>query len=1204
MISKGRSWENRSVTKSKSAWKRAGVVLGFITSCLCFTPALAQAQAPLQPVASELGRENLSRVAASAAEIRVVLRKDPGLMLELKRWAAKDATDHGQVVSDSELTDDAIFRRLESDVPFRSIATSILQKYGYLLPALNPDSLLGKEQELLLQERTKWLAQSQEEERTQARQRGSQNYQTARFCDPQLDPDCQSTQQRSTPPHTPAEQELPAGEQPQQTLPGGTTPPTQPRAETDPLLRTQLSEPEENSSGFSAQFGQGSSNIPPRSIPAVNLSSVPVSAQETVLGVAVQNERAPQQLGGPPPTIQDGSSIDEWGLNRARSGGEESSRVRGNDNSSELTASNPSMSSSLRPGLNSPRTPVRQPAELVRKTNPYADVPSLYDMYLQATSRPPTPTRFGTEVFQNKSRTPQLMPMDLPAGPEYVVGPGDGLSISLWGGVSQRLYRTVDREGRVSLPEVGPVLVSGRSMADVQENVQRLLRTQFRDVSVDVSLSRLRTIRVYEVGDVTNPGAYDISSLSTPLNALFVAGGPTQKGSLRIVKHYRGNQLVQTVDLYDLLLHGVRAGLQHLENGDSLLIPPIGSQVTVEGMVRRPAIYELKDEKTLASVLELAGGLLPTAALKHIEVQRLVAHDKETMLSVDIPESAVPAEAAQKLESFEIQDGDRVRIFPIAPYNQEVVYLEGHVIRPGRYSYRKNLRVTDLFSSYKDLLPEPATQYGEIIRLNAPDFRPSVESFNLADVLANPSQSPVLQAMDTVRIFSRYDFENPPTVSVFGDVRTPGTFPTSGQIRVTDAIHLAGGLAPDAQINDAQVFRPLSDGKFRIFSVNLSQALGGDPLQNIVLLSRDRLLIHKSSDATEPATVYVQGDVAKPGRYPLTIDMHVADLIRIGGGLKPSADAQSADLTHFQWSDQSKFSGQHEAIPISAALAGDATANLALHNGDILSIRQLPGWNDLGASIVVKGEVVHSGTYGIRPGERLSSVLARAGGFGPEAYPYGAVLMRREVRDAQTKSYMELVQRVKFELANVRATPDPSDPDQRNAKLIAIAQTETTLQQLEANAPIGRVVIHIQGDIKKWENTPADVPVRAGDELVVPKKADYVMVNGQVFNPTAVSYHPGKNAKWYLSQSGGYTPLADKDAVFVVRGDGSVIGAKNTAGWTGMWSGNPLDATLRPGDYVVVPEKPAKIAGRNWTTILQAAQVASSVAIAIAYIHP
>jgi len=139
--------------------------------------------------------------------------------------------------------------------------------------------------------------------------------------------------------------------------------------------------------------------------------------------------------------------------------------------------------------------PKAQPSapELVRAANPYKNIPSLYDMYVQAIPRPVTPKRFGAEVFENGTRDTQFIPMDVPAGPDYVVGPGDGLSISLWGGVSQRIYRVVDREGRVSLPEVGPVLVSGKSMGQVQEYLQQTLRTQFRAVSADVSLTRLRT---------------------------------------------------------------------------------------------------------------------------------------------------------------------------------------------------------------------------------------------------------------------------------------------------------------------------------------------------------------------------------------------------------------------------------------------------------------------------------------------------------------------------------------------------------------------------------------------------------------------------------------------------------------------------------------------------------------------------------------
>jgi len=1097
---------------------------------------------------SELGRDNLSRVAASAADIKAVLLKDTGLMVEIKRWTAKDATGHGQIISDSDLTDDAIFDRLETDVQFRSVATMLLQRYGYLVATVNPNSQAAKEQEFLFQERTKLIAQNQEEALEARRQRNLQKAQNSTACDLQGDVDCSL-------PHGAREEHVPSsqGQQgipPSRIAPGESNPPNIPEGGTSPAERPHLTQAEEESAGTFAQLPL---SVAYESAPSFNPGSGSLTGDVPSRGNLQANRQADDIL--PVPATEK--------LNPAAASGSVSV------------------------------DPVQPPApELIRAPSPYQDIPSLYDMYVQAIPRPALPQRFGAEVFENGTRDSQLIPMDLPAGPDYVVGPGDGLSIDLWGGVTQRIYRVVDREGRVSLPEVGPLLVSGKSLADVQESLQQILRLQFRKVSADVSLARLRTIRVYAVGDIAKPGAYDISSLSTPLNALFAAGGPTQKGSLRSAKHFRGNQLIETVDLYDLLLHGVKTDLKRLENGDTVLLPPIGPQVTVEGMVRRPAIYELKDEKNLASILELAGGLLPTAALRHIEVQRLVAHEKQTMLSLGIPEAESDSEITKKLASFEIHDGDRIRVFPIAPYNQDVVYLEGHVARPGRYSYRADMRVTDVIASYKDLLPEPAGQYAEIIRLNPPDFHPSVQSFALADALANPSQAPVLQAMDTVRIFSRFDFENPPTVSVWGEVREPGTYPTSGQIFLSDAVHLAGGLAPDAKTDNAQVFRYLPDGRTKIFSVSLSQAIEGDPTANILLLPRDRLLIHRSPDAVEPASVYMQGEVGKPGRYPLATNMTVADLIRVAGGLKPSADTQAADLTHYRWPSQGELTAQHQAISISAALSGDSNFNLPLNNGDVLTVRQLPGWNDLGASISLKGEVKQPGSYGIRPGERLSSVLERAGGFQPDAYVYGAILQRVQVRELEAKEQIQMILRVKGLENHLELLPD-TDPQQKKAKEMSLQQYQRTLTELSTNSPLGRIAMRISPEINRWKNTSDDVEVRAGDTLVIPKRPSFVMVSGEVFNPTAVSYRPGKSAKWYLSQSGGPTPLANRKAIFVVRADGSVIGATES-----LWAGRSLGAVLQPGDTVVVPEK-AIGGGIQWQTVFLASQVASSVASSV-----
>ncbi len=1166
-----------------------GVVSFACAASWAQNPQASQGPAPTsarEASTSELGSENLTRVAASAMDIKAVLVKDAGLMVELKRWIAKDATDHGQIVSDADLTDDAIFERLEADVAFRSTATALLQRYGYLLPKFNPGSEPAAEREVMFELRARWLAQK---ERQQANQPLPQNLEEASWCDPQFDPDseCNTQQIFQAPREAPGQQQQEQGgqrqqqqqeqqlqqqpqEQQQQEEPGGPpsgmapsgpNAPAAPGGGGDYLERTQLLQPEGESAMAPSKSETPLSGV--SYISAPSFGSLAENAPETS---AVGRGNSDALFGDLSPEENPGGG--------------------GSDNGFPAYGVETEGRRTIAPAA--PQMALFQPARMVREPSPYDDIPSIYDMYMQAVPRPAVPKRFGAEIFENGARDPQLIPMDLPAGPDYVVGPGDGLAINLWGGVSERFYRTVDREGRVSLPEVGPILVSGKSLADVQENMQQILRTQFRDVSADVSLGRLRTIRVYVVGDVRNPGAYDISSLSTPLNALFAAGGPTEGGSLRILKHNRGNQLVEQVDVYDLLLHGVKGDMERLEDGDTVLAPPMGPQVIVEGMVRRPAIYELKDEKNLSEVLELAGGLLPSATLRHMEVERIVAHEKRTMLSVDIPEEQDGAEAAKTLDTFEIQDGDRIRVYPIAPYNQDAVYLEGHVLRPGRYGYRAGMRVTDVIASYKDLLPEPASQYAEIIRLKAPDFRPSVESFDLGDALANPAQAPVLEPLDTVRIFSRYDFENPPTISVGGSVRNPGTYRTSGEIHLRDAIELAGGLDPEAETENTQVFRYLQNGQLEIFSVSLSGALAGDPAENIPLEPRDRLLVHRNPEAVEPPTVYVKGEVAKPGRYPLTENMRVADLILVGGGLQPGADTQAADLTHLQWQSEKQLTGQSEEIAIRAALDDDPKANVALHNGDVLTIRQLPGWNDLGAFISVKGEVGHPGGYGIQPGERLSSILERAGGFEPDAYPYGAVLERTQVRDLEVRARTELILRVRDAQTNLETLPE-TDAKQKQAKEMAIEQWQTTLDQLVSTPPAGRVTIRISSNIKRWKNTADDIEVRAGDTLVIPKRPSFVMVSGQVFNATAVSYRPGKSAKWYLSQAGGPTQLADKKAIFVIRADGSVAGSAK-----GVWSGDSLGRALEPGDAVVVPEK-ALSGGVQWQNAFAAAQVASSV---------
>jgi protein involved in polysaccharide export with SLBB domain len=714
---------------------------------------------------------------------------------------------------------------------------------------------------------------------------------------------------------------------------------------------------------------------------------------------------------------------------------------------------------------------------------PFRNLPALHDLYTQAVLPQAALERFGAALFRNSAAVASdKAPIDVPVGPDYIIGPGDELMVEYWGSSSQRLQVTVDREGRAVLPEAGSVVVAGRSLSEAQQSIERLLLRQLRGITVNVSLGKLRTVRVYVVGDVKNPGAYDISSLSTCLSALIAAGGPTETGSYRLVRHYRGSKLLEEVDLYDLMLKGVSSSEVHIASGDSILVPPAGPQVTVGGAVRRPAIYELHSEQTLDQVLDLAGGVPVSGQLSNLKLERIEAHQRKEMLNVSLPQpdesssQAGPSprsghdgvEALAAFRRIQVQDGDAITVASILPFSNSTVYLQGHVFRPGKYPYTEGVKVTDLVGSFADLLPEAADR-AEIVRLHPPDYSPMVIGFSLREVLEKRAAAPVLQPFDTVRVFGRYE--------------------------------------------------------------------------------------------TDAPKVSIYGEVLRPGEYPLSDRMSVADLLRLAGGFKRDAYQERADLTSYSVIDGDHVETEHRSVPIGRALAGQPDTDVILKPGDVLTVGQIGGWNDIGGAINVSGEVLHPGRYGIDRGERLSSILRRAGGFSTEAYPYGALLERAQVREFSAKNRDEMVAKIQEQGVSSGRMESSSTARQR----------QQLVDRVKQFPPSGRMVIHISEPIEKWQNTSADVEVRPGDSLLIPKKPNFVMVAGQVYSPSAITFSRGKSAGWYLKQSGGPTSVANKKEIFVVRANGTVIG-RTSGDW---WSGTVSRTVLQPGDTVFVPDKVA-----------------------------
>jgi len=316
----------------------------------------------------------------------------------------------------------------------------------------------------------------------------------------------------------------------------------------------------------------------------------------------------------------------------------------------------------------------------------------------------------------------------------------------------------------------------------------------------------------------------------------------------------------------------------------------------------------------------------------------------------------------------------------------------------------------------------------------------------------------------------------------------------------------------------------------------------------------------------------------------------------MAGGFKRDALLESADLTSYTIQDGKKVVSQRTAISIGAAMAkSDPSVDLALKPGDILTIHQISGWNDIGASVEIDGEMTYPGSYGLQEGERLSSVLRRAGSFRSTAYPDGAVLVRKQVQELEEKSRAELIRQIETTSVSARLAPNLTGQDQTAALQAAEQQQNQVLQRLRSEPASGRLVLHISADIDSWANTPADIELRSGDVLTVPKRPSFVLVTGQVYNASAITFVPGKTAGWYLSNAGGVNDVANKKEIFIVRANGSVVGKRSG----GPFSSNVLSTRLDPGDVIVVPQK---IIGGSlaWRNLLTVAQIASSVAITAA----
>lgn len=521
---------------------------------------------------------------------------------------------------------------------------------------------------------------------------------------------------------------------------------------------------------------------------------------------------------------------------------------------------------------------------------------------------------FGYDLFESAPST--FAPVtNIPVPSDYMLGAGDVLVVDLFGTQNRTLRLTVGRDGRINFPELGPINVSGQLFTSVQSAIESRVQRQMTGVHASVSMGDTRSIRIFVLGEARTPGSYTISGLGTITSALYAAGGVRKIGSLRRIELKRQGQTIRRLDLYDLLIRGDTSDDSKLLQGDVIFIPPVGPTVGVTGEVRRPAIYEIKNEATIADLVELAGGLTPQADLSNAMLTRIDDQERRVVIRADLSKDKARAES--------LRNGDLLRIARLLPHLDTGVVLQGHLYSPGDYAYHKGMRLSDVIHSVDELEPNADIHYVLIRRELPPDRHVAVLSADLSAALAAPQSKADVELMprDRVIVFDLSSGgrdriiqpildelhlesnarEPTQTVRADGNLNVPGDYPLEPGMRVADLVRAGGGLADAAYGAKAELSRfQIVNGETRrmeIVNVDLDAALRGDPKENFLLQPFDSLSVKQISQWDSRESILLSGEVRFPGAYTFKNGETLRSVIGRAGGLTEYAFAEGSVFT-------------------------------------------------------------------------------------------------------------------------------------------------------------------------------------------------------------------------------------------------------------------------------------------------------------------
>ncbi len=610
---------------------------------------------------------------------------------------------------------------------------------------------------------------------------------------------------------------------------------------------------------------------------------------------------------------------------------------------------------------------------------------------------------FGRDIFNNKNLTFEPT-MNIATPQNYTLGPGDAVNIDVWGASQKSFQSTVSPDGTIQIEGFGPISVAGLTVAQANSRLRSQLGSRYQSSQIRLTVGQTKTIIVNVMGEVNVPGTYTLSAFATVFNALYMAGGISDIGTLRNIKVFRNNRQISTVDVYDYILNGNQSGNVRLADNDVIIVGPYESLVNVTGKVKRPMYYEMKKTESVGALLNYAGGFTGDAYRKSVRVVRK-AGTQYSVFNVSEFDMA----------RFPVSDEDSVSVDSILPRYSNMVEVKGAVFRPGMYQVGGDIQSVRQLVETADGVTEEAFTPHAILHRMKPDRTLEVVSVDLQGIMDGTKPDIALKNEDVLFVPSKQDMQEEKTLTIHGEVRNPGVYKYADNETLEDFVLQAGGLTDAASIVKVDVARRLkdplattaSDTIAHTFSFGLKDGFVIDGEAGFKLQPYDEVYVRTSPGYIKQQNVRVEGEVNFEGTYTLSKkNQRLSEVIRQTGGLTSTAYPEGARLERRITEDErlrmqtvlkmvKAQSGDRDTLDISKLDLGttywvgihldQALANpggdedIVLRENDRIIVPQYSG------TVKISGDVMYPNTVAYREGKSVKYYINQAGGWGNRA---------------------------------------------------------------------------------------------------------------------------------------------------------------------------------------------------------------------------